>query len=267
MNDAAIELPAHFKDKTLHLFTVDKAGSSSFTFVVSRASMEAGDTVDTFATRLVSEMRKTLPRFELKKLSAREVDGEAAREIDYQWVSDGALLHQRQTVVMTPQRGDEPQAISFIGTCPKAFTAEWTEQYAGLVKSVVLRRPEITPFVPVALDAKAPEITFVLREADGSLRVFPGLTDLFKHDVTEVLDAGVTFYDATGAAMSLAPAAAGQDGWRAPGGQHYAFWTSDPARHASLGKRLAEVRSVGGLSSLSTVDAIRVYLASVAVTK
>ena len=35
MNDAAIDLHANFTDKTIYLLTVETAGSSSFTFVVS----------------------------------------------------------------------------------------------------------------------------------------------------------------------------------------------------------------------------------------
>jgi hypothetical protein len=33
MNDAAIDLPAYFKDKTFHIFTVERGGSSVFTEV------------------------------------------------------------------------------------------------------------------------------------------------------------------------------------------------------------------------------------------
>jgi hypothetical protein len=33
MNDAVIDLPVNFTDKTMHLFTVDAAGGSSFTFI------------------------------------------------------------------------------------------------------------------------------------------------------------------------------------------------------------------------------------------
>jgi hypothetical protein len=193
MNDAVIDLPAQFIDKTMHVFTVDKDGGSPFTFVVSRAPMERDDTVDTFATRLVSEMRKTLPRFELKGIQNREVDGETARELDYQWVSDGTLLHQRQTVVMSAARGEKPVVIAFIGTCPKGFTQEWTKEYASMVSSVVLKRPDTPAFVATPISASAIGVVFVLNEKSGALYTLPGMTELFRHDVTEMFD-GISFY-------------------------------------------------------------------------
>ncbi|WP_240440898.1 DcrB-related protein [Ralstonia solanacearum] len=204
MHDAVIDLPAHFKDKTMHLFTVGEAGTSAFTFVVSRAPMEPGDTVDTFATRLVSEMRKTLPRFELKHLGESVVDGEAAREIDYQWVSEGTPLHQRQRVVMSPA-GRDRTAISFIGTCPKGFTPEAEKAYSELVGSVVLKRPDVSAFVAVPLDSSAMGNVFVLQESSRTLYALPSITDLFRHDVMEMFS-GVTFYDAQGVQLALGPA-------------------------------------------------------------
>jgi hypothetical protein len=94
MNDAALDLPEEFTDGTMHLFSTRKDAASKFTFVVSRADMEPGDTVDTFVERLVSQMRKTLPRFELRNIQVREIDGENGREIEYVWVSEGTPLHQ-----------------------------------------------------------------------------------------------------------------------------------------------------------------------------
>ncbi|ASL48995.1 hypothetical protein bAD24_p01500 (plasmid) [Burkholderia sp. AD24] len=99
MNDGAFDLPEEFSDGTMHIFSTGKDAASRFTFVVSRADMEAGDTVETFVQRLVAHMRKTLPRFELKNVLVRDIGGETAREIDYLWLSEGAPLHQRQTVV------------------------------------------------------------------------------------------------------------------------------------------------------------------------
>ena len=138
MNDAVIQLPAHFKDKTIHLFTVDEAGSSGFTFV--RAPMEPDDTVDTFVTRLISEMRKSLPRFELASGKPRNRRRNRARNR----LSVGVgrqPLHQRQTV-MSPKGDRERTAISFIGTCPKSFTEDKSKEYKSLLASVVLARPD-----------------------------------------------------------------------------------------------------------------------------
>jgi hypothetical protein len=263
MNDTAFELPAHFADKTINIFSVDRGGVGAFTFVVSRAPMEADDTVDTFVKRLVAEMRKALPHFELKTQQSREVDGETAREIDYRWKSDGAHLHQRQTVVMSPVPGDKRLAISFIGTCPKAFTPEWSEEYVKLVSSVKLRRLELPAFVSTPLDASTVGVVFVLNESSGSLYSLSGMTELFRHNITEMFR-DVSFYGATGAPLSLQPASGIDTGWRAPDGRQFLLWTSDPRQHGALVDRLSDVTVVKGMMGLSTVNDIRAYLLSAA---
>lgn len=267
MNDASIDLPEQFKDGTMHLFTVERNGINAFTFVVSRADMDESDTVDTFAHKLVQQMRKTLPRFELKNLRAREVDGDTAREIDYIWASQGTPLHQRQTVVMARgASGTTPRAISFIGTCPNGFTPEWAEEYQKLVGSVKLAKRGAGPFASRVLPADADGLVFVLREADGSLVVVPRLSQLFGYNIADALDPKVAFFDHTGAPIGLERTTEPGEGWAHPDGERYMFWTLDPATHPRLAHRLDAVRSVSGISSLSSVGAVRRYLADVSVS-
>jgi hypothetical protein len=75
---------------------------------------------------------------------------------------------------------------------------------------------------------------------------------------------GVSFYGATGTPLSLKPAPDGQAGWRAPDGRQFVLWTMDPDQHSTLKERLSEVKSAHGASGLSSIDAVRTYLASVA---
>lgn len=259
MHDAVIDLPAQFKDKTMHLFTADEAGGSTFTFVVSRAPMEADDTVQTFTTRLVSEMRKTLPGFELNYLHESEVDGVAAREIDYRWMSEGTQLHQRQTVVMSPIPEGDQTAISFIGTTSKGFTRETEKTYLELVGSVALKRPGASEFVAEPLDVGAVGHVFVLHEPTRTLYALPSVAELFRHDVTE-MSSGVTFYDARGARLLLEQAPDGMQAWRKPDGGFLTLWTADPQANAQLEGRLDGVVAVKGFAGLSTVAEVRAVL-------
>jgi len=267
MNDASFDLPEQFKDSTMHLFTVERNGANAFTFVVSRADMDAGDTVDTFAQKLVQQMRKTLPRFELKSLRAREVDGDTAREVDYVWVSQGTPLHQRQTVAMTRGATDtKRRAISFIGTCPNGFTPEWSEQYAQLIRSVSLREGPAAPFASRMMPADSTGLVFVLRAQDGTLVVVPKLSQLFGYKIDDALDPKVAFFDYTGAPIELRQVAGDTsqtEGWLHPDGTRFMFWTVDPASNAPLAARLASVNTVSGVGSLPDVDAVRRYLADV----
>lgn len=224
MNDAALDLPEEFSDGTMHLFSTGKDAASKFTFVVSRADMEPGDTVDIFVDRLVSQMRKTLPRFELKNIQVRQIDGETGREVEYIWVSDGTPLHQRQTVVvMHAPNGKSPRAISFIGTCPKMFSPERTAQYAKMVASVKLKAIPAQAFESRKLDPAADGIIFVLRDSDGSLRIVPGMQALFRHDIAEVLNPDVVFFDHKGAPLALKIEPGAEHGWKHRNGAVYGF--------------------------------------------
>jgi hypothetical protein len=261
MHDAVIDLPAQFKDKTMHLFTADEAGGSTFTFVVSRAPMEADDTIQTFTTRLVSEMRKTLPGFQLSYLHESEVDGLIAREIDYRWMSDGTQLHQRQTVVMSPMLDGDRTAISFIGTTSKGFTREREATYLELIGSVVLKRPGASEFVAEPLEVGAVGQVFVLHEPTRTLYALPSVAELFRHDVTE-MTSGVTFYDARGARLSLGPAPQGMQAWSRPDGAFLTLWTTDPLENTRLETRLDGIAAVKGSAGLSTVAEVRAVLAA-----
>lgn len=262
MHDAVIDLPEQFKDKTMHLFTADEAGGSTFTFVVSRAPVEADDTVQIFATRLVSEMRKTLPGFELNYLHESEVDKVTAREIDYRWMSEGTQLHQRQTVVMSPVSEHDRTAISFIGTTSKGFTRETEKTYLELVASVALKRPGASKFIAEPLDVGAVGYVFVLHEPTRTLYVLQSVAELFRHDVTE-MSSGVAFYDARGIPLSLQPVPEGMQGWPKPDGGALTLWTTDPRANAQLETRLDGIAAVKGSAGLSTVAAVRAALADV----
>ncbi|MBN3725671.1 DcrB-related protein [Burkholderia sp. Ac-20379] len=260
MNDAAFELPKEFADGTMHLFSTGNDPASKFTFVVTRAEMEAGDTVDIFVQRLVAQMRKTLPRFELKNIQVREIDGETAREVEYVWVSEGTPLHQRQTIVVAHGAGAAlPRAISFIGTCPKQFSDTRNAQYKAMLESVTLKAASAS-FAASRLDASGAAIVFVLRSSDGSLRVVHGVQELFRHDIAEVLASDVAFFDRQGAPLALKIDPGADAGWRHRNGDVYALWTVDPAVHGPLLARLDEVRFVVGGGVLSDVDAVRAHL-------
>lgn len=265
MNDAALDLPEEFTDGTMHLFSTGKDAASKFTFVVSRADMEPGDTVDTFVERLVSQMRKTLPRFELKNIQVREIDGETGREVEYVWVSEGTPLHQRQTVVVLhAANGTPPRAISFIGTCPKIFSPERTAQYAKMIASVKLKAAPVRAFESKKLDPAAGGIVFVLRASDGSLRIVQGMQELFRHDIAEALNPDVAFFDHTGAPLTLKIEPGAEQGWKHRNGAVYGFWTVDPALHAPLPYRLDTVQSVVGTGNFKDADSVRAYLRNVA---
>ena len=63
LQEASIELPDIFKDRTMNLFTLSENNASEFTFVVSRASAFHDDTVQKVASRIINEMTVTVRAF------------------------------------------------------------------------------------------------------------------------------------------------------------------------------------------------------------
>src|SRR5205809_704639 len=117
MNEGSFALPAGLKDRTVHMFALTDNGPSEFTLIVTRASGVEEVTIDAFARRLLTELRKGLPKFELKSQTPRTVGGCPAIDLYYMWRSEEQLLHQRQVVLLT--RGMEESqrnALQIIAT-------------------------------------------------------------------------------------------------------------------------------------------------------
>ena len=95
-NHATFELPAQLKDKTMHMFTLRDDGPSEFNVVVSHADVKPEESLDQFGDRLAQELTRALPRFQLKAMTERLVDGAPALELAYSWRNDaGYMLKNR----------------------------------------------------------------------------------------------------------------------------------------------------------------------------
>jgi hypothetical protein len=141
-NAASFDLPAQLKDKSMHMFTLKDDGPSDFSMVMSHADAEPGEEVDDFANRLLKELDKALPKFQLRGMSQRTLDGSPAVELAYSWRNDGIFMHQRQVIALMqgPVEGTV-QALLVAATCPKGFSDEWNAAFDQVLDSVKLRRP------------------------------------------------------------------------------------------------------------------------------
>lgn len=54
LQDCNISVPDAFRDRTMNLFTLSHTGANEFTFVISRASASADDTLHTVSERLAN---------------------------------------------------------------------------------------------------------------------------------------------------------------------------------------------------------------------
>lgn len=279
MHDAAFTLPDQLKDKTMHLFTLNDNGPSDFTLVVSRAELDQEDTLQTFSDRIVRELAKTMPKFELKERSEVEVDGQPAVEIRYAWRSEGVFLHQRQTIVLTSSdRPGAQRAMSIIGTCPKAFPETWANNYQQIIASVRLHRPlladEPAVVVPAPIEESTPvpepdtpsvgaSTVFAFIGATSTLHVLRdemAANGAFK--AREIRQHGIEFFDAGGQPLRVlfvGPESA--DGVPSIDA-HYQLRRDRVPQRPPLQSLLGSIRHLQGSAELPSLADVRVFLSS-----
>ncbi|MYN05085.1 DcrB-related protein [Pseudoduganella sp. DS3] len=201
-NSAAFELPPQLKDKTMHMFVLNENGPSEFSLVISHADVPADETLADFGDRLLKEMGRALPRFQLRGMKDSQVGGSPAIELAYSWRKDGNFMHQRQAVVLV--QGAEPgsrQAMLVAATCLSPFNEEWNAAFDNILASMTLRHP--LDAAAAAAKRKAPvatqPYTFALSARRRSLHVFANQGDACRRtDAREVELDTWAFFDAAG---------------------------------------------------------------------
>ncbi|CUI03126.1 DcrB-related protein [Massilia antarctica] len=203
-NHATFEMPAQLKDKTMHMFTLSDNGPSEFCVVISHADAQAEDTLDNFAERLLAELGKALPDFQLDDSGERAIDGTPAVELAYRWRNDSNLMHQRQVIVLLPGAGaGSQQAMMIAATCFQAFSTQWRAAFEGMLVSVRLRHnAPLAGNDSAAMPATAAPTVFALSERRRTLQAFASAEEACrKVDAREVEQDAWTFYDAAGAPL------------------------------------------------------------------
>ena len=202
-NHATFELPAALKDKTVHMFTLKDDGPSEFSVVISHADVQPEEKLAQFGERLVAELKRALPRFELKALNDRTIDGAPAIELSYSWRNEGNFMHQRQAITLT--QGSKPGtsvAMMIAATCLQAFSDEWNAAFDAILDSTKLRRPlseAPAPRVTAALPPPTLPTVFALSEPRKTLHVFANKDEAGTSTAARNLEQDSwEFYDANG---------------------------------------------------------------------
>jgi len=202
-NHATFDLPAGLKDKTVHMFTLKDDGPSEFSVVISHADVQPEEKLAQFGERLVAELKRALPRFELKTLNERTIDGAPAIELAYSWRNEGNFMHQRQAITLT--QGNKPGAIvamMIAATCLKTFSDEWNAAFDAILDSTKLRRPlsaAPAPRVTAALPPPTLPTIFALSEPRKTLHVFANKDEAGNSSTARNIETDHwEFYDANG---------------------------------------------------------------------
>ncbi|WLI76399.1 DcrB-related protein [Kosakonia sp. H02] len=253
LQEATLALPDVFKDRTMNLFTLNDKGASEFTFVVSRASANKGETLQSVAARILRELEITVPQFQLELSRPVTVDGEPAIELYYQFKNDSAVIIQRQTVVLLDEAPAGKKIVSYIGTCPDEFSDYHQRQYQDIIQSIKFhRQSEASP--EQMLPPDDPQIFFALDTETKHLNSYAGIQSLYQHLPLQRAREGVfLLYAQSGQALKIAPV---------PGSEpvRYALWTMRSDNGHALEQQLSVCRTYGGVEGLDTADDVRRFL-------
>ncbi len=142
VNEASFDLHPSLKDRSVNQFIINDNGPSDFSFVISRAEDFTEKTVDAFADRLASELRKVLPKFELLDKHERRIDSLPAVQLHYTWRSGESDMHQRQVAVFVRgANANQSKALILTATSYGVIKDEWHHAFEHMLGSMRLHAP------------------------------------------------------------------------------------------------------------------------------
>jgi hypothetical protein len=143
-NEISFDLPPGLKDKTHHVFTITDNGPSPFTLVISQSSIEAEDTLDAIAKRLVLELGRSLQQFRsIRQAEPIEVAGQQGCMLEYSWVQQGVKMQQKQ-VCLLRESVERRQLIQIAATSTNQGSQglAWALRFEQILATVQFRQPE-----------------------------------------------------------------------------------------------------------------------------
>ncbi|MEB5972960.1 DcrB-related protein [Pantoea dispersa] len=253
LQEASLELPDVFKDRTMNLFTLSENNASEFTFVVSRASALHDDTVQKVAARVIQEMSTTVQAFNSVTSQLIVVDGLPAVEAFYHFENGGVQIWQKQTILLLDDEPGGKKIVCYIGTCPGHFSEYYQKQYRAIIDSIKFNSQNSEAgSAPVASDSS--DIFFSLDNDTKILTAHEGVNALYQHvDLKRALNGSYLFYDKAGNPLHIA-ALNNEEPLR------YALWTSVGKNLSSLTQMIGIAKAIEGPEELSGEKQILAFL-------
>lgn len=253
LQEASIQLPDIFKDRTMNLFTLSENNASEFTFVVSRASAVHDDTVKKVAARIINEMSVTVPAFVNVTSQLIEIDNLPAVELFYHFENDGVEIWQKQSIVLLDDETGGKKIVCYIGTCPGRFSDYYSKQYQEIIGSIKFNSLKCDA-EPVPIAADSPGIFFSLDNDTKVLTAHETVTLLYQNvDLKRALNGSYLFFDSAGSPLHIA-ALKNEEPLR------YALWTSPYRKSSSLRDILGMAKAFKGPANLASEQQILAFL-------
>jgi len=137
----SFELPDGLTDHTHHVFSLRADGPSEVTIVVSRQPVADDETFASYEARLLPELERGLPGFELAKKSHVHLDAKLALLLEYRWQQRGQDLHVLQVHVFEAADAGQRRVIQISATALGHFSQRWERAFYDLLASARLGPP------------------------------------------------------------------------------------------------------------------------------
>ena len=133
MNDATVDLPDDWEDKSVNVFATPGSSAHPVSFVVNRDRMKQGQDLADYAEQRLDELESMLKQFSLLEKRQVEIAGTTALEAEFKWRSDTGLMHQRQIFI---PRGEPVMVVTI--TAPRELREHEREQIDAILASLRL---------------------------------------------------------------------------------------------------------------------------------
>lgn len=133
MNDATLDLPGDWEDKSVNVFATPDSSPHPVSLVINRDRLAAGQDLADLAEQRLDQIESNLKQFTLLEKRQVEIAGTTALEAEFKWRSDMGLMHQRQ--IFLP-RGDRVLVITI--TAPREIREQQRAQIDLMLTSLEL---------------------------------------------------------------------------------------------------------------------------------
>ena len=139
INEGFFQLPAGYEDETTHALTWPPQNdtTSPFSLTLNRDRLPDQSTLKTYVAYQLQILKHDLEQFQIGVRRSRQIDGLAAEEIEFTWLSDGDKMAQRQVYI-----AHKGNALIFTATMLEQFTPEG-HQYWEMILAQFQFRAEI----------------------------------------------------------------------------------------------------------------------------
>jgi len=256
LQDCNITVPDAFHDRTMNLFTLSHTGANEFTFVISRATASADDSLESVSSRLSTELENTLEKLSLFHTRLIDLAEKQALELFYRFNSGQRVIFQKQRVVLIDEGNTGKKMLCFIGTCPDGFDDYHSGIYDRMTDSITFPGeglPHAEAGGQIPGDSQAMFFTFDCDSREVS--IFEGIAALYASiNLERAKNGDYLFFDANGAPLTLAPVTSGN------GAGRYALWENTDRKKGALISSLLLARSIRGTHEIQTIAALEDHI-------